>query len=248
MVLDKVQMIRRNWDNTPTIFSDEINENCNFENTLIEGWGTIILDKDYLDEINELTDKYEVSKNLVSMLTEVTNIVIDYFFSNEKNDKNRKETYGSDYVTEDGLIIGTKMSSLKGKNIAECSEKSITGYIILNKLYKEGKIKSKPSLILSTLGSESIEEGPHAFILIDREHNDFPTKHLLFDIHNPSQIEVDGEVHNMVGLYALTDDQYNDLISGDKITPQSLFEFASSDYKDVGEKRIYGSKNKNMIK
>ena len=35
---------------------------------------------------------------------------------------------------EDGMIIGTRISSLKGKNIAQCSEKSIAAFIILKRL------------------------------------------------------------------------------------------------------------------
>jgi hypothetical protein len=242
----KPQQISRNWDGSPTIFNNDIEEDCLFDNTLIEGYGTIILDKEFIKEINDITDKYDVSKDLVRMFNDVTNMVIDYFFSKNVNDNNRKETYGKNYVTdEDGMIIGTKMSSLKGMNIAECSEKSIVGYMILHKLFSEGKIKSKPSLMLSTLKTENSGKGPHAFILIDREHDEFPVKHILFDINNLSQIEIDGTTYKMSGLYALTDEEHEDLIQGIEISPTSLFDYAGPDFKDVGEKRVFGSKEKN---
>ena len=240
-----MQNIIRNWDGSPTIFDGDIEEGCNFDNTLIEGYATVILDKDYLDEINTIVDNYDVSKDLITLLTDISNLVTNYFFSKENNDLNRKETYGKNYVVdENGMIIGTKMSSLKGKNIAECSEKSLTGYIIMNKLFKEGKIKSKPVLVLSTLSTETLEEGPHAFILIDREHNEFPTKHILFDINNPSLIEDNGKEYRMVGVYALTDEEYDNLKEGTSITPKSLMEYASPDFKEIGEKRTFGSKTK----
>jgi hypothetical protein len=243
---EKQQHIIRNFDGSPTIFSDVIEENCLFENTLVEGLATIVIDKTFLDEMYKLTDSLNLSRKLIQDMSTVTRLVIDYFFSNDNNDLSRKETYGKNYITdEDGMIIGTKLSSLKGKNIAECSEKSLAGFVVLKKLYDEKKIKSKPSFMLSELKPENGEFEPHAFILLDRESDQYPIRHLLFDIHNLSQIEIDGEVHNMVGLYSLTDEEYNKLINGESITPTSLFESAGNEYKDVGLKRTFGSSSIN---
>ena len=50
---------------------------------------------------------------------------------------------------EDGMVIGTKISDLKGMNVALCSEKSTAAYIILKNLYDNNKISRKPFLNLS---------------------------------------------------------------------------------------------------
>ena len=65
----KAQSICRTWDKTPVLFNDDIEENCEFENTPIEGWATIIIDKDFIDEINSITDHLEVKKWLILFIT-----------------------------------------------------------------------------------------------------------------------------------------------------------------------------------
>jgi hypothetical protein len=145
---------------------------------------------------------------------------------------------------EDGMIIGTKLSSFKGKNVAECSEKSIAAYMILKKLL-QGK-KFKPSIMLSDLRTGT-EVGPHAFIVLDNENAEYPSKHILFDVHNPAEIVMNGEKTLTAGLYGLTDEEYSDLLEGKECSPKLLLEIFDSNYKEISEKRIYGAKSKEKL-
>lgn len=137
------------------IVGDAIKEGCLLENTL-SGLGTIIIDKDFLNEMDIITNELKDEKDLIGLLTKIYNKVIEYFSSNELNEKSREQTYVSnEVVDEDGMIIGTKISSLKGKDISRYSEKSIAAYIILEKLHSKGFISRQPLLTLSQLFVES---------------------------------------------------------------------------------------------
>ena len=63
-------------------------------------------------------------------------------------------------------------------------------YIILEKLYEIGRITRKPALVLSQLSTEQSKNEPHAFVMINKEV-DNPTKHLIFDVENPTLV-IDG--------------------------------------------------------
>lgn len=242
----KVDHIIRNWDGSPTIEDGIIEENCLFDNALIEGWGTIIIDKEFIDSMNEIADNYEVPNDMIRTFTDINNYITDYFFSEEENESNRKETYSNNHVTDEyGMIIGTKLSSLKGKNVAECSERSIAAYLILDRLFKSGKMNRKPNLMLSSLKTDTIEEGPHAFITMSRETSKYPLKHLLYDPQNPTRVTYQDKEYNCIGLYSMTDEEYDDLLNGIECTPKSTFELIDSNYTEISEKRTYGSKTKN---
>ena len=60
-----VKNIVRNWDCSPTIVDGVIEENCLFENTLIEGFGRIIIDKDFIDSMNEIDEYYKKSSHQI---------------------------------------------------------------------------------------------------------------------------------------------------------------------------------------
>ncbi len=236
-----INKIEKSLNNIPTIVNQTIGENCIFENTIV-GFGTIIIDKEFINDMNMFSEKLKDNKNLISLITMIYNDVYNYFYSKNENNKSREETYFSNYVTdEEGMIIGTKLSSLKGKNIAKCSEKSIAAYIILKKMYEMNYITRKPSLVLSYLTSEDFQNESHAFVMLNKEMCNDPTKHLIFDIENPSLIECDGKKEIAVGLYSLTDDEYNNLINGHECSPKSLYEFISSSYHEVSDKRTYGN-------
>lgn len=148
----------------------------------------------------------------------LNNKVNDYFYSPNINNKPRMEIYDKFAVVDaEGMIVGTKLSSLKGKNIALCSEKSITIYIILENLYRRNIISRKPTMVLSTLRTENTPNEPHAFVLID------------------------------LGLYTLSPEQYDNIINGFECTPISLFEVMRQDLHDIGDKRIYGSITLNKL-
>ena len=237
-----MQSIERNWNGMPTIIEEKIQDGCRFENTLMSGWGTLVIDNDFINDMNLIANELKDEKNLASLLFKIYTKIYDYFYSTEKNDKSREETYFNNVVTdEDGMIIGTKISSLKGKNISKCSEKSIAAYIILEKIYSIGNMTRKPSLTLSHLKTESIKPEPHAFVMLNRENSTEPTKHLIFDVENPTLIEDSNGKHQyLTGLYSLTDEQYNDFINGLECNPISLYELLG-DYHEVGEKRTYGN-------
>ena len=236
-----INKIEKNWNNVPTIVDQTINDNCLFENTIV-GFGILIIDTDFINDMHMIAEKLKDNKNLLGLITAIYNEINNYFYSDNDSDKSREETYLSNCVTnEEGMIIGTKLSSLKGKNIAKCSEKSIAAYIILRKMYEMNYITRKPSLVLSYLSTDEFKNGSHAFVMLDKEIcNDF-TKHLLFDVENPSLIEHDGKQEIAVGLYSLTDDEYHNLINGYECSPKSLYEFISQSYHEISGTRTYGN-------
>lgn len=242
-----VNSIERHFNGTPTIVEGSIKEGCTFENTFIGGYGTIIVDQEFLDDIFSDINSEELSQDFIRLLTTINNKVNNYFYSNNKNQNQREEEYSNSYVLDDeGMILGTKLSSLKGKNVAKCSEKSLAAYIILEKLYNDGSLKRKPSLILSTLKTKATKEEPHAFLLIDKEDNEYPLKHMLYDIENPTELsDLRGNKLIVPGMYSLTDEEYSNIKKGISCTPKSLFENLNSEYRDIGAKRIYGGSELN---
>lgn len=236
-----MQSIERFWNGMPTIVNNKIEDGCIFKNTLV-GIGTIIIDVDFINEMKLIADEVKDDKSLVSLLTKIYSKVNGYFSSSYVNEKSREQTYSNNVVIdEEGMIIGTKMSSLKGKNISQCSEKSIAAYIILEKLYSMDIMSRKPALTLSQLSIESTKAEPHAFIMLNNDQSDSSTKHLLFDIENPTLVEnKSGQQQYFVGLYSLTDEQYEKFLNGSECTPTSLYEIIS-EYHEVGSKRTYGN-------
>jgi len=235
--------ITRHMDGSPTIIDGSIEDGCLFENSIMEGYGTLIINKEFIEELLATINENELPKKFIAFLTYINNKVIDYFYDSNNKAVSRKDAYADSYVVDDeGMIIGTKLSSLKGRNVALCSEKSIAAFIILDNLYKKGKLTRKPSMVLSTLATKQTSDEPHAFILMEREQDDYPTRHLLYDIENPTLVEdANGNKNNFIGLYSLTDEQHNDIVRGIECVPTSLFELLQSGWTDVGTKRIYGS-------
>ena len=230
--------ITRNIDGSPTIVDASIEEGCLFDNSILRGIDTIIIDKEFIEELLASINEDELPTNLIGLLTYINIKIFNYFYSSNMRNLSRRKVYADLSVKDDeGAIMGTKLSSLKGRNVAVCSEKAIASFIILDNLYKKGKLSRKPSLVGSTLNDES-----HVFIIIDREQADYPTKHLLYDPENCTQVEdVNGNKNNFIGIYSLTDEQHSDIISGIECSPTSLFELLQSGWTDVGAKRIYGS-------
>ena len=46
---EKVTSIIRSFDGTPTVINGIIAENCEFENTALSGWATVVLDSEFLN-------------------------------------------------------------------------------------------------------------------------------------------------------------------------------------------------------
>ena len=236
-----MQIIERFWNGMPTIVENKIEEGCLFENTLISGFATIIIDEDFINEMYNISDDIKDDNNLLSILTKVYNKISEYFSSTKLNDNSRSETYANNFVVdENGMIIGTKISSLKGKNISQCSEKSLAAYVILEKFFSMKNIGVKPKLFLSYLATESSKPEPHAFVMLDIEKNNDSKTHMLFDVENLTLIENKfGEQQYCVGLYLLSEEQYNNLLNGFDCTPISVFE--NIGHHVISEKRIYGN-------
>ncbi len=243
---DNMKEITRSYSGMPTIVESEIEEGCCFNNTLFGGYGTLVIDKKFIDRMKSIANEAKDEKNFVKMLTIIKNSVEDYFYSSEKNSKSREEVYEDNVVTDDeGMIIGTNISSLKGKNVAKCSEKSIASFIVLKELNKMGIVKRKPYMVLSKLATENSDPEPHAFIMINLDEQNDATKYLLFDPENSTIVkDKSNQQIKVVGLYILNDEQYDSLMKGSVCSPISLFEF-SGWYQEVGEKRTYGNIEEN---
>lgn len=248
--MENNNVISRSFDK-PTIVTDDIKENCLLENTMVSGYGTAIIDKDFIQDMNKIAEEIDTkNNNFVSITTDLQNKIYEYFYSKEGNNLSREKIYDEKAITdEDGMVIGTKISDLKGMNVALCSEKSIAAYIILKNLYDNNKITRKPSLNLSYLREElSSGNTPHAFVTLSREDASYPAKHLLYDVENPTVLESDKkERFALVGLYALTDEEKEDIENGYECTPTSLYEILGN-FKEISAKRVYGSKEKKKDK
>ena len=248
--MENNNVISRNFDK-PTIVTDDIKENCLLENTMVSGYGTAIIDKDFIQDMNKIAEEIDTkNNNFVSITTDLQNKIYEYFYSKEGNNLSREKIYDEKAITdEDGMVIGTKISDLKGMNVALCSEKSIAAYIILKNLYDNNKISRKPVLNLSYLREElSCDKNPHAFVTLSKEDASYPAKHLLYDVENPTVLESDKkERFALVGLYALTDEEKEDIENGYECSPTSLYEIMGN-YKEINAKRVYGSKEKKKDK
>ena len=109
-----------------------------------------------------------------------------------------------------------------------------------------GMLTREPSLVLSKISTESLEPGPHAFIMLNKD-NDM-IKHIIFDIENPSLFEInsEGKKSKYIGLYSLTDEEYNDLVDGFTCSPKSLFELVYH-FKEISEKNDLSFFGKDVI-
>lgn len=241
-IVKDISFIERDINCTPTIIDGSIQEGCIFRNTFLADYGTIIVDKDFIDEILLIIEGNEWPSDFIELLLNIYNIVKNYFYSSTSN-SDRVNVYDEYCILDDeGRPIGTKLSSLKGKNVALCSEKSVATYIILDNLYRKGKVDHRPSMILSNLRTRNTPSEPHAFILVDKEQDSYPTRHVLYDVQNPTLIEDElGERMYTLGLYTLSDEQHNNIIKGIECTPRSLAEVMRKDMHDIGDERIYGS-------
>ena len=241
------KIIKANLDKTPTIFDGEIKAGDMLQNSF-SGMGTIIIDKDFLDEMDSIVHELNTKKgtDIVSLLYEIHNKIQKYFFSLEKNELTREQTYSYYTIEEDGFPIGTNLSSLKGKNISECSEKSIGAYIVLRKLYEIGLISSKPILVLSHVTDGELKPEKHAFTIIDKEQCEYPLKHILFDIQNQAYIEdKNGKQYLVSRICSLKEEEYNNLLNGLECTPNLIFETSlyGNQYHIVGKPFTYGKPN-----
>ena len=75
-----MRTIERFWNGMPTIVDYKLEDGCGIENTLV-GIGTIIIDKDFIDEMENIAFELKDDKKLLVLLTNVYNKVNDYFSS-----------------------------------------------------------------------------------------------------------------------------------------------------------------------
>jgi hypothetical protein len=245
-----MKSIERKFDGSPTIFNGILEDGDKLFNTIV-GFGTIIIDNEFLNDMETICEKLGKTDNLIYTLTNINIAVHGYFYSKESTNKlPRKIFYDKNKVVdEDGVDIGTKLSSLKGQNVALCSEKSLATYVIYKKLLEKGKVTRIPSLVLSQLKVEGYgNDEPHAFILLNKDCND-PTKHLLFDPENPTTVKEtkSGQEERVVGLYSVNDEEYDNLVNGRSCSPTSLYEIIGS-YEEISPKRTYGKIEMDKLK
>lgn len=109
------------------------------------------------------------------------------------------------------------------------------------------KVNLRPALILSQLATKTHKSEPHAFIILNNQKWNYPIRHILFDVENLTIVELNDKQYNLVGLYSLTDEQFNNLINGSECSPTSIHEIAFG-YREISDKRTYGNSNINQDK
>ena len=244
---DKISYIMRDVERKPTVIDGIIEDNCRLDNSFIPGISTMIIDEEFLRDFRNYAKETEFPKNLVKCLSFISDYVFNYFSSDGKPEGTREAFYINNSVTGDDEfdLIGTKLSSLKGSGHGKCSEKSVASYIILDQLYRDGRISFKPSIVLSYISVPGRKPEPHAFLMLDNYDKEYPYTHLLFDISNPAYLEdAEGNKGLYVGLFSLDEEQHEKLISGIKCEPTALYEIVTPGVHLAGPVRTYGSLEK----
>ncbi len=112
--LKSLNHMTRHMDGSPTIIDGSIEDGCLFENSIMEGYGTIIIDKEFIEKLLASINENELPQKFIGLLTYINNKVNDYFYDSNNKDASRKDAYADSYVVDDeGMVIGTKLSSLK---------------------------------------------------------------------------------------------------------------------------------------
>lgn len=83
---NKITSIERKITGEPTIVKGTIEENCVFENTIMGGYGTLIIDKEFIDYMASIAQSLTFSNSFIDLFSQVCNKVSDYYTSNQKNE------------------------------------------------------------------------------------------------------------------------------------------------------------------
>ena len=75
-----INKIEKSWNNAPTIVDQTINDNCLFENTIV-GFGILIIDTDFINDMHMIAEKLKDNKNLLGLITAIYNEINNYFYS-----------------------------------------------------------------------------------------------------------------------------------------------------------------------
>ena len=76
--MENNNVISRSFDK-PTIVTDDIKENCLLENTMVSGYGTAIIDKDFIQDMNKIAEEIDTSNNnFVTITTTLQNKIYEY--------------------------------------------------------------------------------------------------------------------------------------------------------------------------
>ena len=183
------------------------------------------LNKDGVVEV-ALDNPDEVDLGMIRYLSEVVNNAIwDYFGDTRDLSKVDNVFYNRDETNE----RMAKLSDFRGINCAECIERALATHIILCVLANNGVIKNLfpyQSFIHITNYCGHIDDrnspyGMHALCgIIPLQQNE---KAYLLDITNWGRIKYKNKERNVCGLYELTDDEKNLLLSGGAIAPQLIY-------------------------
>ena len=233
--------IRRNEDYSPVVYDGLIANGCVFEKSLLGIFGTLIIDQEFINEMhkeaNKIKDNYE-KLGLLDALTEINNDIVSYFYNGNKKG-NKKDAFSSVLtITKEGFTFGTTLSSLKGKNVAECSERSIATYLVLQRLHEDDVINHSPTLVVSYLN-----DAPHAFLLLDKKGKNNAIKHLLWDTNNLLEMQNKETKEKIVtlGMFTLSEEERENIVKGTKCSPTPTFTVLDESWIDLGEQRTYGN-------
>lgn len=129
------------------------------------------------------------------------------------------------------------LSQIEGKKIGACTERSAIAHQLLVILEKAGVIHHESYFTNSRMTTDT--SGPHSFVILISKND--PSKKYLYDIENPIEFIPKNEINSTlgVGLYHMTEEEYQDFVSGKSISPKSIFEGAGM--KVINEKRYFGN-------
>ena len=196
-----------------------------------DGGRNIIIDQDFLRFITSLAKGYHVSNKPIEELTKVYNVACKFFAPFV--DTKRKEVSG-EYV---------KLSKLQGNGSIKGIERTIVAYVLLRELYKNTKMGVSLVMMPSELNSEVSN-----FILLDNEKAKYPMKHMVLDVNNTLTFNTGDKKGNAVSLYALTDEECDDLLDGLHCSPATVFEVLDKRYADMENKQSFGPKGERKSK
>ena len=175
-------------------------------------------------EILDNPDKVQLG--MIRYLSELANYAINTYFGGTQNVNNVNEVFYEEYGTDERMA---KLSDFKGLNCAECIERALATHIVLCVLANNDVIKSKnlfpyKSFIHSTNYCAHIDRNSssagHALCGLISEQD---KKTYLLDTTNYGKIKNKNKEQYICGLYELTDDERDVLLSGGAIAPQLMY-------------------------
>ena len=180
--------------------------------------------------------KSNVEKNnLVVILSEIYNITNDYL-----GGRTIQKLRFNEYSKANNYHL--TLSQIEDKKIGACTERTAIAHQLLV-ILKEAKIIDYESFFTNSRMTQNTSE-PHSFIILVNKK--FPSKKFIYDIENPIEYKINNNTNYSfgVGLYHITEEEYQAFQSGKIILPKSIFEDAGMTIK--GEKIFYGNGSREL--